>query len=145
MAYTIGAACTGCTACVQACPVEAISGLRQARHVIDPGRCIECGACGRVCPASAVQDDRGATVARRMPRASWEKPVFDLSRCISCAVCEDKCPAGCIAVEGGRPGGIDARPVLARPAKCVSCGWCALFCPMSCIEMGSPETEEASA
>ena len=36
MTYTIIETCIGCTACTKKCPVEAITGLRDELHVIDP-------------------------------------------------------------------------------------------------------------
>jgi len=142
MSMTIGEACTGCTACVRACPVDAIRGERGKRHLIDPMKCIECGACGRVCPASAVTDGDGLAVERLMPRSAWAKPVFDLSRCISCAACEEKCPVGCITLSEGKPGGLEAWPSLSAPEACVSCGYCAFYCPMACIEVRRADSLE---
>ncbi|HCM28534.1 MAG: hypothetical protein A2Z99_18030 [Treponema sp. GWB1_62_6] len=133
--------CTGCTVCVRACPVGAISGQKKAIHVINPGKCVGCGACGRVCPQGAVVDGNGKVVARLMPRAAWPKPVFDLDRCISCGACEEKCPAGCIRLSEGKPGGLEAWPSLSAPETCVSCGYCAFYCPMECIELREPARE----
>ena len=48
-------ACTGCTACVKACPSEAISGDKKKVHVIEQAKCIQCGACYEVCKFKAVQ------------------------------------------------------------------------------------------
>jgi formate hydrogenlyase subunit 6/NADH:ubiquinone oxidoreductase subunit I len=138
MSMTISEACTGCTACVKVCPVNAISGVRKGRHVIDASRCIECGACGRVCPANAVYDDKNQMVERRMPRTTWAKPVFDLTHCISCEACGQKCPTQCIGFTKGDPGGLNVWPSLVEPAKCVSCGYCAFYCPMDCITIVTP-------
>ena len=46
--------CTGCRACVKACPVEAISGIKKKPHQIDQERCIRCGSCRQVCKFEAV-------------------------------------------------------------------------------------------
>lgn len=47
--------CTGCGACVNACPVQAISMKRDEKGFdhpsVDADACIECGACERACPA----------------------------------------------------------------------------------------------
>jgi len=44
--------CIGCTACLQACPTEAIR-LREGKARIMENRCIDCGVCIRTCPVSA--------------------------------------------------------------------------------------------
>ncbi len=46
--------CTGCMACLKACPVEAISGEKKQVHVIDSAKCTKCGACFEVCKFGAV-------------------------------------------------------------------------------------------
>lgn len=63
MAYVIAEPCIGIkdTACVDACPVNAIHPDKQAADFvsapqlyIDPGECICCAACVPVCPANAI-------------------------------------------------------------------------------------------
>lgn len=46
--------CTGCTACVRACPVDAITGEKRQAHVIDVNKCIRCGACYEKCKFTAI-------------------------------------------------------------------------------------------
>lgn len=46
--------CTGCGACVHACPVEAIR-MVGGKAVIDHDLCILCGACVEVCPVDAIE------------------------------------------------------------------------------------------
>lgn len=49
-----GRACTGCMACVNACPIDAIQMKADeegfARPVVDDSRCVQCGKCQRACP-----------------------------------------------------------------------------------------------
>ena len=52
--FSINESCTGCQACVKACPEEAITGEKKQRHTINPGKCIKCGACRSVCKFDAV-------------------------------------------------------------------------------------------
>lgn len=50
--------CCGCTACVKACPTEAIR-VTRGKAVILEERCIDCGRCVQVCPhhAKSVRSD----------------------------------------------------------------------------------------
>ena len=45
--------CVGCGACVDSCPVSAIS-LNDGKAVISEADCIECGACVGSCPCEAI-------------------------------------------------------------------------------------------
>ena len=47
--------CTGCGACLKACPVNCIEGERKKLHRIDVSVCTRCGACRNVCPVDAVE------------------------------------------------------------------------------------------
>lgn len=55
MAYHITDDCIACGACVEECPVSAIS-EGDGKYVIDADTCISCGACAGVCPVSAPQE-----------------------------------------------------------------------------------------
>ena len=46
--------CTGCTRCVKACPVEAITGEKKMAHRIDEEKCIKCGSCYDVCKFNSI-------------------------------------------------------------------------------------------
>ena len=46
--------CTGCEACVEVCPVEAIS-MKDDKAVIDPETCTECETCVPECPVEAIK------------------------------------------------------------------------------------------
>jgi len=46
--------CTGCTACVRACPSSAIHGEKRQAHLIEQEKCIRCGACYDKCKFNAI-------------------------------------------------------------------------------------------
>ncbi len=52
--YEINDKCTGCLACLRACPVSAITGEKKKKHVIDQDICDRCGSCYAVCIYDAV-------------------------------------------------------------------------------------------
>jgi Fe-S-cluster-containing hydrogenase component 2 len=45
--------CTGCGACVEACPVDAIT-IEDGKARINAVTCVECGVCEDECPADAI-------------------------------------------------------------------------------------------
>ncbi len=45
--------CTGCEACVDSCPVEAIS-MNDGKALVSEGDCVDCGACVGECPIEAI-------------------------------------------------------------------------------------------
>jgi len=53
MAYTIGAECSGCGMCVEACPRDCIDD-GQVPVSIDAERCVDCGVCEQECPLLIV-------------------------------------------------------------------------------------------
>ncbi len=52
--FSINENCTGCRACVRACPAEAITGEKKERHVIDSEKCTKCGVCRSFCKFDAI-------------------------------------------------------------------------------------------
>ena len=46
--------CTGCGACLRACPQGAVTGTKKKPHRINVEKCIKCGACFEVCVFDAI-------------------------------------------------------------------------------------------
>ena len=53
MAHKMSDDCTMCGACVDVCPVEAIS-EGDPKYIIDPELCTDCGVCIDECPVEAI-------------------------------------------------------------------------------------------
>ena len=45
--------CTGCGACIEICPVNAVK-LENKKAIVDKGECAECGVCINECPNEAI-------------------------------------------------------------------------------------------
>ena len=48
------AACIGCTACIRACPVDAIMGASKFMHTVISDECTGCGLCLPPCPVDCI-------------------------------------------------------------------------------------------
>ncbi|MEA4873692.1 MAG: 4Fe-4S binding protein [Synergistaceae bacterium] len=46
--------CVACGACVNVCPVNAVSIYKGIWAGVDPEKCIGCSKCEKICPASAI-------------------------------------------------------------------------------------------
>ncbi|HSN17582.1 MAG TPA: RnfABCDGE type electron transport complex subunit B [Gammaproteobacteria bacterium] len=47
--------CIGCTKCIQACPVDAISGAQKQMHTLIEALCTGCGLCLPPCPVDCIR------------------------------------------------------------------------------------------
>lgn len=54
LSFIIQDNCVGCGACKRVCPVNAISGNRKEKHVINQQLCIKCGQCYEACKFNAI-------------------------------------------------------------------------------------------
>jgi len=51
--------CVGCGACVEVCPIQAIS-IVGGKAKINADKCVDCGRCAQVCPQEALHPGAGA-------------------------------------------------------------------------------------
>ena len=140
MAHTIIDTCIGCTACTKRCPTGAISGVRDAIHVIDSELCIDCGACGVVCPPEAVLDE-DSDVCRSFPRKEWPRAIVIEENCIGrgCEQCVNICPFNALYLDLGdhRPGDFFGIAKVIEK-RCVGCRLCEQSCGWRAIHVEPP-------
>jgi ferredoxin len=55
-AHIIADQCVACGACVDECPVNAITESPDGYYVVDMEKCIDCGACIDGCPVDAIAE-----------------------------------------------------------------------------------------
>jgi electron transport complex protein RnfB len=67
VAYIREDECIGCTKCIQACPVDAITGASKVMHTIIAAECTGCDLCVEPCPVDCIDMIPVATTA-----ANWQ-------------------------------------------------------------------------
>lgn len=53
MPAVVNDSCTGCGACIDACPSEAIE-MQDGKAVVVADKCVDCGVCVDECPVEAI-------------------------------------------------------------------------------------------
>ncbi len=64
--------CIGCTLCIKACPVDAITGSNKLLHTVIEADCTGCELCVPVCPVDCI-----SMVPVTGERMGWESPLPD--------------------------------------------------------------------
>ncbi|KFC63285.1 ferredoxin-type protein [Bosea sp. LC85] len=136
---TIASACTGCGACISACPQAIIRLDARQRPEIDfsSSECTFCGACAEVC-SEPVFD-------RARPGFQHIALIGDMcfaARGVVCQSCGDACPEAAIRFRPRRGG--PALPELAVD-QCTGCGACIAACPAAAIGTRPTAAEAAHA
>ncbi len=133
--------CTGCDACIDACPTSILKKARGGYPVVGfaDNACTFCGDCVSVCKPRALVKKDG--------HAPWALVAVVDASCISasgvtCRVCGDRCDARAITFKlavGGK-----AIPVIDR-SDCTGCGACIAPCPVNAVEIKRevPRTQTA--
>lgn len=131
----VASACTGCGACVEACPQTIMSLDRDERPVLgfEAGECTFCGLCAQSCPEPVF--DRALPAFEHV--VAFGEACF-ARRGIVCQSCADACPETAIRFSP-RIGG-PALPVLAAD-RCTGCGACVSACPAQAIAVAAPVAE----
>jgi len=135
MAYRINeSVCTGCDACVTACPTKAISGEMDEPHVVDPDLCVSCGICIKLCTNFAVRS--GEQTDEFEGADELIMPHFDTVLCNGCSACVSACPMDVLQISAPKfRGDIDTFAELTDLDRCVGCEKCAEHCPVGAVTM----------
>lgn len=118
-------ACTGCAACVDACPQQILT-ISDGTAGIDfnVGECTFCMDCEEACPEPVF------TGGVAMMHVAAIGDACLVNQGIACMTCRDACPEEAIRFQSriGRP----FRPVLDADI-CTGCGACVAPCPADAI------------
>ena len=75
--------CIGCTKCIQACPVDAISGAAKSMHYVLSDVCTGCDLCIPVCPVDCIDQISSDSLPDPLymyhPSTHIEEQAFNLS------------------------------------------------------------------
>jgi Na+-translocating ferredoxin:NAD+ oxidoreductase RNF subunit RnfB len=124
--------CTGCGACVKACPKSLIELVPVSKKVKilcssrDKGAlakkscgnntaCIGCGICAKNCPVNAIEIKNNLA-------------IIDYTKCINCGICASKCPTKAI-IDLKAP----RKKAFIKEDLCIGCTICAKKCPVAAI------------
>jgi ferredoxin-type protein NapF len=130
-------ACTGCSACVSACPTHIIIMAEGSPGLeFSNGECVFCSACADVCPEPVFSTTRPLAFEHIVQ-------VSDsclAARGVSCMTCRDACPSNAIRF----------RPRIGAPflpevldGSCTGCGACIAPCPAAAISVAPKSVEKA--
>jgi electron transport complex protein RnfB len=70
--------CIGCTKCIQACPVDAITGAAKQMHTIIEALCTGCGLCLPPCPVDCIKLETANGLTEGLE--GWQFPMAGRER-----------------------------------------------------------------
>lgn len=130
-------ACTGCGACVAACPGHVLVMAVGRLPVFDPGlgECTFCAECTAVCEARAF---------RPVEEAPWALQARIAETCLTlhgivCSSCRDACGESAI----GFPVTSRVPTPVVDADRCTGCGACVAGCPSAAISLRLVTPEDA--
>lgn len=130
------AACTGCRACVEACPEHVLAMGRDGLPVFQPdgGECTFCRRCVDACQPQALLRTDAAPWRHRARIAGSCLPAHG----VVCTSCGDVCPEAAIRIPPAARGGAQV-----AADRCTGCGACVGVCPVQAIGLAEPAEEAA--
>ena len=129
--------CTGCAACVEACP-EGVLKLGAGRLVeldLSSAGCTLCGECASRCEAGLFDGAR--------PAFPWIATIGEACLALSgihCRSCQDACEPAAIRFRPA-PGGVALAELDSQ--RCNGCGACLAPCPSQAIQLRALSTKES--
>ena len=73
--------CIGCTKCIQACPVDAITGAQKQMHTVIEALCTGCGLCLPPCPVDCIKLEPAEGVTEGLE--GWQFPMAGEERAVA--------------------------------------------------------------
>jgi electron transport complex protein RnfB len=73
--------CIGCTKCIQACPVDAITGAAKQMHTVIEALCTGCGLCLPPCPVDCIKLEPAQGVTQGLE--GWHFPMGGQERAVA--------------------------------------------------------------
>ena len=130
--------CTGCKACIAACPRQILKFSSRDLPIIDftSRGCTFCGRCAQSC-------EHGALDPAQDLRAAWKWRARITTRCleakgITCRACEASCENDAFRFRPA-PGGVIIAFIDSN--CCDGCGECISGCPVNAIAMIEPDQD----
>ncbi len=123
--------CSGCKACITACPEGILIAGRANTPVVvfNKGSCVFCGACAEACSEAVY--DLSATAWGHV--AEINESCF-LQHGVTCQSCRDACETEALKFEF-RLGIVGT--ILVNEEVCTGCGGCLAVCPTGAIDLVS--------